>query len=1173
MPRSHQRRPVFSVSLSRTLGLGLSIVLLTQAGVCSSLTPDARASQANQLLWPGATIERELAGGETHTYIVALAAGEFVRLVVEQRGIDVVLALAAPDGKPLAVVDSPIGFANEKRLAFVADVAGNHQLTVRPSGKEAARGAYLLKAEAWRHAEPKDANLAASERTFAEAEQLNRQSNAEATSRAIEKYGEALDLWRAAEDRPAEAFTLLRMGLANHNLSRLKQAIDCYNQALPIFQEMGNERGVAQALTALGWSYQGLGQPQKALDHLNRSLEIRRSLQEPRAIAQTLNLVADALSSLDEPRQAIDRYLEALPLAQAAADQAIEAYALNGLGWLYHQSGQYVKALDFINRALPIWRKLGNRYGEAHALNVRGTIYSIWLYAAESLESYHESGRIWREVGNRYGEAQALNNIGVLYYQLADNERARESHLQAIAIWQAIGNRSEEAKTLNNLGLISSNLGKQEEALEYFSQALPLYRAAGDRTGQAASLHNIGRARWFMSDAQQSLDYFGKALKLNQETGNHITEARLLHDLGFVYERLGDEQRAFDYYNQALPHLTVAALAGLARIELKRGNFSAARAHSEAVIKRLENRRARIPEQELRVFYAASIRDRYELHANILMRLHERAAASGQPSGEYLAAAFLTSERARARGLLETLVEARANIRQGVEPALLAEERSLQDQLNAIETRRLKLLSSRGQEKRLAALENEIEALQRQLQNVQAQIRARSPKYAALTQPVPLSLAEVQRLLDDDTILLEFLLGQDRSFLWVVTSSSANGHVLPPRAEIETHARRMYELMTAPGQTAPGESSEPALATGTVEYQEVAATLSSMLLGPAAGQLGKKRLLIVSDGVLEYLPLAALPPPMVGGRWPVARAQATAVTGRSSPNNRSRVTEYRPLVLDHEIVNLPSASVLGVLRDEMVGRKPAPKALAVLADPVFRNDDSRVVASRAAHGKTLLASSPRTIRPLRPGPDIERSARDAGLSDFVRLRFSRQEADLITAFVPEKDRLRALDFAASRATTQSSQLGQYRILHFATHGLLNSKHPELSGLVLSLVNEQGQPQDGFLRFHEIYNLKLNADLVVLSACQTALGKEVRGEGLIGLTRGFMYAGAPRVVASLWRVDDRATAELMKRFYQVMLKDGLRPAAALRAAQVALLREKRWAAPHYWAAFTLQGEWR
>jgi CHAT domain-containing protein len=189
------------------------------------------------------------------------------------------------------------------------------------------------------------------------------------------------------------------------------------------------------------------------------------------------------------------------------------------------------------------------------------------------------------------------------------------------------------------------------------------------------------------------------------------------------------------------------------------------------------------------------------------------------------------------------------------------------------------------------------------------------------------------------------------------------------------------------------------------------------------------------------------------------------------------------------------------------------------------------------------------------------------------LRFSRREAEAISSFAPEAMRRTALDFAASREAALAEPLDQYRILHFATHGLLNSTTPALSGLVLSLVDEGGQPRNGFLRLHEIYNLKLNADLVVLSACQTALGKKVQGEGLIGLTRGFQYAGAPRVVASLWRVDDQATAELMKRFYQGMLRGGLRPAAALRAAQISLARETRWKNPYYWAAFTLQGEWR
>jgi CHAT domain-containing protein len=190
-----------------------------------------------------------------------------------------------------------------------------------------------------------------------------------------------------------------------------------------------------------------------------------------------------------------------------------------------------------------------------------------------------------------------------------------------------------------------------------------------------------------------------------------------------------------------------------------------------------------------------------------------------------------------------------------------------------------------------------------------------------------------------------------------------------------------------------------------------------------------------------------------------------------------------------------------------------------------------------------------------------------------RLPFSREEADAIAGLVSAGSLLKATGFRASRAMAVSGELSRYRIVHFATHGVLNSRQPDLSGLVLSLVDETGEPQDGFLRMNEIYNLRLPADLVTLSACQTALGKEIRGEGLVGLTRGFMYAGAQRVVASLWQVDDLATAHLMQHFYRGMLKEGLRPAAALRAAQIEMAKQKRWASPYYWAGFVLQGEWR
>jgi CHAT domain-containing protein len=245
-----------------------------------------------------------------------------------------------------------------------------------------------------------------------------------------------------------------------------------------------------------------------------------------------------------------------------------------------------------------------------------------------------------------------------------------------------------------------------------------------------------------------------------------------------------------------------------------------------------------------------------------------------------------------------------------------------------------------------------------------------------------------------------------------------------------------------------------------------------------------------------------------------------------------------------------------------------------MADPVFEEEDPRLEEAKKGNssGKT-----PATRAADAEHSELMRAIRTMNFPDaragFVRLPFSRLEADNVIALAPKGTGLKAIDFDASRALAKSRELNQYRILHFATHGLLNSERPELSGLVFSLIDREGKPQDGFLRLHEIYNLQLNADLVVLSACESGLGKEIKGEGLIGLTRGFMYSGAPRVVASLWTVDDYATAELMKIFYQGMLKDGLPAGAALRAAQLEFSKEKRWASPYFWAGFVLHGEWK
>jgi CHAT domain-containing protein len=474
----------------------------------------------------------------------------------------------------------------------------------------------------------------------------------------------------------------------------------------------------------------------------------------------------------------------------------------------------------------------------------------------------------------------------------------------------------------------------------------------------------------------------------------------------------------------------------------------------------------------------------------------------------------------------------------------------------------MRLLNSKHTAEQAAEVVNEIKALTVQYQDVGAEIRAKSPRYAALTQPQPLNHEEIQQqALDGRTLLLEYFLGDERSYLWVVSSNSVRSYELPKRADIEEASLRVKKLLTARATREEGESPERRQARITeadARYWDEAARLSQMILGPAISELSGKRLAIVPDGELQDVAFGALPAPPASGAGKI-ESMAPWSDG------------WLPMIVEHEIVSLPSASALAVLRKETAGRRPAARTVAVLADPVFDKDDERIKLTVAARSRKESGSE----SGVPAVGDLTRATEEVmGAGGAIsRLPFSRAEAEAILSVAPKAGTLRALDFNASRATATSTELSQYRIVHFATHGLLNRTHPELSGVVLSLVDRQGKPQDGFLQLHDVYNLDLPAELIVLSACQTGLGKAVWGEGLVGITRGFMYAGAKRVVASLWGVQDFATAELMKRFYGAMLGEKqMRPSEALRAAQVEMWKQKRWRSPYYWGGFVLYGEW-
>jgi CHAT domain-containing protein/uncharacterized protein HemY len=976
--------------------------------------------------------------------------------------------------------------------------------------------------------------VAAAEKALTEAVQLYQQGTAESLRKAIAKLEEALKLYREAGETSGQAASLFALGKAYSDLGENQKALDYYSQSLPLSRALGDRTIEATTLNNIGQVYSDLGEKQKALDYYSQSLPPRRVVGDAKGEAVTLNNIGLVYSELGEKQKALEYYNKSLPLSRAAGDAKGEATTLDNIGSVYSDLGQKQKALEYYSQSLPLRRAVGDRGGEAATLNNLGTLASDLGEKQKALEYFGQSLPLIRAVGHRRGEATILSNIGKVYDDLGEKQKALEYYSQSLPLRRAAGDSSGEATTLNNIGKVYDDLGEKQKALQYYSQSLPLIRAVGDAKGEATILNNIGKVYSDLREQQKALQYYSQSLPLIRAVGDRRGEAITLSNIGKVYSELGEKQKALEYLSQSLPLSRAVGdaqgeaitLSNIASVKRDRGNLTEALTDIESCLKIIESLRTKIASPELRTSYFATVQNYYQFYIDLLMQLHKT-----QPKSGYDTKAFEASERSRARSLLELLKEANADIRQGVAPELLQRERNLQQQLDALEKQRIEVLTrpnhTRAQE---AELEQQRQTLIAQYQDIQTQIRTTSPRYAALTQPQPLTLPQIQQqILDENTILLQYSLGKERSYLWAVTKNNITSYELPKAADIQQAARDFLGAVTnqiyrdLPKKVA--EANNP---------------LSQIILQPAAAQLAKKRLLIVGDGILNYLPFAALSLPETSGQ------------------NRNP-----PLIVDHEIVQLPSASTLGILRQNYSDRQAPTRTLAILADPVFSGNDERIKNSSSATTQQAVESA---------NPGLSRSRGNNNVQ-FNRLKFTRQEAQIIQALVPANSRTESLDFAASRATATSPNLSQYKIIHFATHGLANSAHPELSGIVMSLVDENGKALNGFLRLTDIFNLKLAAELVVLSACQTGLGQNIQGEGMVGLTRGFMYAGAQRVVVSLWSVDDEGTATLMSSFYQGMLKKGLTPAAALRAAQLEMLQQEEWRSPYYWAAFTLQGEWR
>jgi CHAT domain-containing protein/tetratricopeptide (TPR) repeat protein len=504
------------------------------------------------VLEPGKPMERELKGGEKHTYEIRARAGLFLHAIVDQLGIDVALNLYAPDGKLIASMDSPSGAYGLEQISTIAEGDGIFGLEIASGDKNASAGRYRVSINALHSPTEADRARLSAERTFLEAGQLNSQGNGDSRQKAIQKYESALPLWQAAGDNYEESLTLNSLGETFHALGEPVKALGYFQQALPLCIKAGDHHAEAETVGNIGVIFDELGETQKALEYYRRGLKLQETLSNRLGQATLLHDIGHTLNGLGERGEALKYYERALALERSEANVMWEARTLNGIARVYSEFGEKQKALDYFQQALSLYRANGYHDGEAAALNNIGRVYDSMGEMQKALEYYQQTLSLVRASGNRSAEAVTLNNIALVQDRLGEYQKALANFERALVIERAVDNRPLEATTLANIGGTYDSLGEKQKALDYYNQALPILRAIGDREGEATTLNNIGLIFGVLSESGKALEYFEQAKAVEHALGDRNGEAVTLNNLGKLYALTSKKGPALQSFGDAL---------------------------------------------------------------------------------------------------------------------------------------------------------------------------------------------------------------------------------------------------------------------------------------------------------------------------------------------------------------------------------------------------------------------------------------------------------------------------------------------------------------------------------------------------------------------------------------------------------------------------------------------
>ncbi len=992
----------------------------------------------------GERVRETIAGGQKKSFAIRLEANQYVHVVLHQRGIILSMELMGPSGNSIAKTWSPAGGHGAIIISEIASVSGDYELKVSSDEAWANPGTFEIAIEELRQVITQDSDLVAAERSFAKA---LKDSEARSFKTAIEEFTKSLTYWKSVNDRHWQALTLYALGQTHRRSGNAKSAETCFTEALKIDLDEVDWRLKASLLNDLGVN-RVIEDSAAGIQLLNESLALFESHADKRGQASSLNNLAQAYGRRGDYRKALELTQKALPLRQSENFQSGVNVVLNNLGLIYDRLGEPYKALDYYTRALEGWQALA-KANQLDSPDRLGAGLNGLALASERVGRLDQAAQYYQDALAVPGiskslRAAILNNRGAFHFSLADYDKAIEYLTEARTTLESLerADKDVKASVLLQIGQVHDAAGRLNEALNY----LRLAKSVGPNKPKLSYiLTALGDAWGRQGRFEEALKVLREALEIQNEIGDIRGQATVYQEIGDVYALTLNHTEALKHYERALAQWRAVldrpgeaeTLHRTAVVERDRRNLVVALKLSNEATSILESLRTSVSNYQLRTSYFSNHENYYELNIDLNMQLNR-----GDQSP---AAALFGSEKSRARNLIDLLTAAQTDISEGVDAELLRLKSEIAQRLRAKLEAQTLLLSTRHQDSEAKAIAAEISDLIRQHDDVQSKILKTSPRYADLLRPQPLSGTEIQHHLDANTLLLEYSLGEKRSYLFAVTNNSIKGFHLDPRDKIETVANRLVQALTARNREEPNETPQQRKARvdqADKDYAEAANQLSKIVIEPVASLLGQKRLVIVADGALQYVPFSALP---------ISESTAQATNSQSA----TAVTNVPTTVItNHELVSLPSASVLALQRRELANRKAAPLKLAVLADPVFDLQDSRVATelarpNRKRKGSDATASNAPTPSQNTPTKNenstLVSALRDVGLNPdgtLRRLSWSRTEASDIARLVAPKQSLKALDFDASRATALSGELSKYQYVHFATHGVLSLEHPE-----------------------------------------------------------------------------------------------------------------------------------